>query len=153
MLRMSDSETGRALTALAKERPEWLPVVEAALAVHERTSAYGGDFAGAWVLDELEERVGRKTWLPNLRVLVSYGLLEKVGESTRGGRRAYYRFVRPEIIRQVLAQLRELGQSPPTPPTRTARRFRFVGAGASSQPGSDTARRAGDISYEPESWR
>jgi len=31
--------------------------------------------------------------------------------------------------------------------------FRFIGAGASGEPGSDTGRRAGEIDYEPPSWR
>jgi len=39
----------------------------------------------------LAQQTGRPEWQPGLRRLVAYGLLEKVGESTRGGRRAYYR--------------------------------------------------------------
>jgi len=139
------------LYALAKERPDWLPVVEAALAVHERTKAYGGEFAGAWVVDELE-RVGGMRRLPNLRLLVSYGLLEKVGESTRGGRRAYYRFKRPEAVREMLSKLKPPASEANGRSVPKERRFRFIGAG-SSRPGSDTARRVGDIVYEPESWR
>ena len=43
------------------------------------------------MLQELAQQSGRPEWQPGLRRLVAYGLLEKVGESTRGGRRAYYR--------------------------------------------------------------
>ena len=140
------------LYALARERPDWLPVVEAALAVHERIKAYGGEFAGAWVVDELE-RVGDMRRLPNLRLLVSYGLLEKVGESTRGGRRAYYRFKRPEAIREMLSELKPSTSEASGTSAPRDRRFHFIGAGASDQPGSDTGRRAGEITYEPRSWR
>jgi len=150
---MNEQEALRAVAALRNERPEWLPVLEAALAVAERAEPYGGEFAGAWVLDELEQRAGHSTWIPNLRVLVSYGFLEKVGESTRGGRRAYYRCAGAQAIRRVLARLTPSQghtQPPAGPPPR---RFRFVAAGDSGQPGSDTGRRAGDILYQPRSWR
>jgi len=150
---MNESQALRAVAALTQERPEWLPVLEAALAVAERSQPYGGEFAGAWVLDELEQRTGHPTWLPNLRVLTSYGFLEKAGESTRGGRRAYYRCTGTQVISRVLARLapvRDKGERPPgSPPGR----FHFVGAGNSGQPGSDTARRAGELTYQPRSWR
>lgn len=148
---MNERQALRAVAALTKERPQWLPVLQAALIVAERAQPYGGEFAGAWVLDELEERNGRPTWLPNLRVLVSYGFLEKIGESTRGGRRAYYRCIDAQAIARALTRLAPAGgQSPPVPP---AGRFRFVGAGDSGEPGSDIARRAGEITYQPRSWR
>jgi hypothetical protein len=150
---VNEVETARALTALARERPRWLPVVEAALAVCERLEPYGGEFAGSWVLDELENRVGRRTWLPNLRVLVTYGLLEKVGDSTRGGRRAYYRFKKPDTVRETLSKLKGSMPEPKEGGASRPRRFRFIGAGASPLPGRDTGRRAGEIRYEPRSWR
>lgn len=78
------------ITRLAVEHPDWLPVVAAAVEVAERAEASGGEFPGARVVDELAKRGGPR-WIPNLRILVSYGLLEKSGPSTRGGRRAYYR--------------------------------------------------------------
>src|SRR6266545_412261 len=80
----------RAVRRLASEHPEWLPVLEAAVTVAANVEAHGGEFAGAWVVDELGRR-GAPRWIPNLRILVSYGLIEKSGPSTRGGRRAYYR--------------------------------------------------------------
>ena len=75
---------------LATERPDWLPAVQASLEQARLAESYSGDFAGAWVLESLR-RDGQMDWLPNLRILVSYGILEKSGESTRGGQRAYYR--------------------------------------------------------------
>ena len=53
---MNEREALRAVAALKNERPEWLPVLEATLVVAERANPYGGEFAGAWVLDELEQR-------------------------------------------------------------------------------------------------
>jgi hypothetical protein len=142
----------RAVAALSKERPQWLPVLEAALVVAERCERYGGEFAGAWVLEELKQQTGHAIWLPNLRVLISYGFLEKAGESTRGGRRAYYRFTDRHTIGRVLAEHRPV-QRQTEPGGSPAPRFRFVGAGNSGQPGSDAARRAGDLPYQPRSWR
>ncbi len=150
---MKDSDARRAVAALANERPEWLPVLEAAIAVSERVQPYGGEFAGAWVLDELQRRTGRRTWLPNLRVLVSYGLLEKAGEPTRGGRRAYYRLAATNAIREVLERLRPTPGNKDEPQPPSDHRFRFVAAGDSGDAGSEMARRAGEIRYEPRSWR
>lgn len=150
---MTEREALRAVAALRNERPEWLRVLDAALAVAERVQPYGGEFAGAWVLDELERRIGHPTWLPNLRVLLSYGFLEKVGESTRGGRRAYYRCADVQTIRRVLAKLAPAPSDTKPPAGSPPGRFRFVGAGNSAEPGSDTGRRAGDIAYQPRSWR
>ncbi len=150
---MSEQEVVRAIAALRKERPEWLPVLEATLTVAERAQPYGGEFAGAWVLDELEERVGHPTWLPNLRLLVSYGFWEKVGEPPRGGRRAYSRCRDLQALRNVLSRLKPEADRPPAPTSPALRRFRFVGAGDSREPGSDAGRRAGDVVYQPRSWR
>jgi DNA-binding PadR family transcriptional regulator len=71
--------------------------------VAEESEPYGGRFAGRWVLQE----AGR--WEPGLRVLVSYGLLEKSGESTRGGRRAYYQMSDWREVRHALEELERLG--------------------------------------------
>jgi len=150
---MNEQEALRAVAALTKERPQWVPVLAAALAVAERAQPYGGEFAGAWVLDEVEHRTGQSTWLPNLRVLLSYGFLEKVGESTRGGRRAYYRCVNVQAIGRALTRLAPAGGHGDGPPNLPPRRFQFVGAGNSGEPGTDVARRAGDITYLPHSWR
>ena len=78
--------------------------------------------------------------------LVSYGLLEKSGPSTRGGRRAYYRMPdRADVVRAVEAWRASGGER--------RRPLRFVAAGASTEPPADTARQAGEISYAPRSWR
>lgn len=150
---MNEQEALRAVAALAKERPEWVSVLAAALRVAERAQPYGGEFAGVWVLDELEQQTGQPTWLPNLRVLLTYGFLEKVGESTRGGRRAYYRCVNAQAIGRALTRLASPGGHVERPPDLPLRRFQFVGAGNSGEPGTDAARRAGEITYLPRSWR
>ncbi len=135
-----------AVRRLAREHPEWLSVLEAAVAVATNVEAHGGEFAGAWVVDELGRR-GAPRWIPNLRILVSYGLLEKSGPSTRGGRRAYYRMPDRAGVEKALEEWQ------PDTPAETLRRLRFIAAGASTEPPADTARRAGEITYEPRSWR
>lgn len=91
---------------LALEQPDWLPVVRAACAQAREAEPYGGEFAGSWVLQKMTQLTGEPAWRPGLRLLVAYGLLEKSGESTRGGRRAYYRM--PDRA-EVEAALKELG--------------------------------------------
>lgn len=81
-----------------RDYPEWFPVVKACVVEAERTR---GDFAGAWVLQEAESS-GIK-WFPNLRPLVSYGILRRT-HVARGGRRAYYIML---DIRGVKAALKE----------------------------------------------
>lgn len=86
------SDARAAVIALALDHPEWVPVLRAACSVAERTEDFGGQFAGRWVLEEWQRQTGDPSlWQPGLRRLVAYGLLQKVGESTRGGKRAYYR--------------------------------------------------------------
>lgn len=131
---------------LAHEHPEWLPVLEAAAVVAANVEQHGGEFAGAWVVDELARRSGRR-WIPNLRILVTYGLLEKSGPSTRGGRRAYYRMPDRLEVERALDAWRS--QRPAEKP----RELRFIATAASSDKQVDTARRAGEIIYEPRSWR
>jgi hypothetical protein len=63
--------------------------------------------------------------VPNLRLLVSYGLLEKVGDTTMSGRRAYYRMPDRQGVEDALAG---------------------VGAGSGSSPGAPA--RGGDGSLE-----
>ena len=153
MLLMDEESALKAVAALATERPQWVPVLEAVLRVAERAEPYGGEFAGAWVLDELSERSGHATWLPNLRVLVSYGFVEKTGDSTRGGRRAYYRCPGARAIGRALSRVAPAAHAHRESPNARPPRFRFIGSGSSGEPGSDTARRAGDLVYQPRSWR
>jgi hypothetical protein len=140
------NSTDQAVRRLAIEHPKWLPVLEAATAVAARVEEHGGEFAGAWVVNELAER-GLPRWIPNLRILVSYGLLEKSGPSTRGGRRAYYRMLDRPGVTKALEAWREARTGP------NERRLRFIAAGASAEPPADAARRADETRYEPRSWR
>src|SRR5581483_7196726 len=88
---------------LLHDNPGWAPIVAAAL---EKAKALNGSgMAGSWVLALAKER--GILWLPNLRRLVSYGILEKEGESVRGGRRAYY--IMPDIqgVQKALEEMSE----------------------------------------------
>jgi hypothetical protein len=137
-----------AVRRLAREHPDWLPVLEAAVAVAADAEAHGGEFPGAAVADELGRR-GAPRWFPNLRILVSYGLIEKSGPSTRGGRRAYYRMpARAEVEKALEAWTRRARTA-----SEKRRNLRFIAAGASTEPPADAARQAGEITYEPRSWR
>lgn len=97
--------TSRAVMRLASERPDWIPVLRAACAAARRAESYDGEFAGAWVLSELEKQTGNREWRPGLRTLAAYGLLEKSGPSTRGGRRSYYRMPDRPGVEQALQEL------------------------------------------------
>jgi hypothetical protein len=92
---------------LAGEKPGWIPALRAACEAARKAERYGGEFAGAWVVDELEQLTGERAWLPGLRTLAVYGLIEKAGPSTRGGRRAYYRMPDRPGVEQALRQLPE----------------------------------------------
>lgn len=87
--------------SLVTERPGWVPILQACLALAER----GPDFAGRWV----RERLGGA--LPSLQTLVRFGILEKT-RVTRGGHRAYYAIPDREAVRQAL---RDLGAAPSDP--------------------------------------
>lgn len=79
------------------DMPGWREVLRACLVVARRTN---GEFAGSWVLNEAS-KFGIQ-WLPNLRPLVSYGILHRTGVA-RGGRRAYYAMVDIEGVRKAVA--------------------------------------------------
>ena len=106
--RVEESSTLRAVMRLASERPEWVPVLRAACVCAERAERFdgefAGEFAGAWVLSELKRETG-EGWRPGLRTLATFGLLEKSGESVRGGRRAYYRMPDRSGVEAALAEL------------------------------------------------
>ncbi len=95
-------DTRQNVMRLAYEQPDWIPVLRAACAQARKSEPYGGQFAGSWVLSELAAQTGKPEWRPGLRLLVAYGLLEKAGESTRGGRRAYYRMPDREDVERAL---------------------------------------------------
>ena len=80
------------------DHPEWFPVVRACLSEAKRCR---GDFAGSWVLHEaLKAGVD---WFPNLRPLVSAGILQRT-DVTRGGRRAYYLMRDPNGVEEALKE-------------------------------------------------
>src|SRR5947208_1878455 len=95
----------RAVMRLASERPDWLPVLHAACVRASKSERFGGEFAGHWVLQELRDESGTTAWAPGLRLLVAYGLLEKSGPSTRGGRRSYYRMPNRLAIETALKEI------------------------------------------------
>jgi len=107
----TQSQMLRTVLRLARERPEWLPVLDAACSCAREAEQYGGEFAGARVITELARTTGVR-WLPGLRTLVSFGLLEKSGDTVRGGRRAYYRMPDPIGVEQALREVRELHLGP-----------------------------------------
>ena len=119
-----------AVLRLAAEDPQWLPAVRAAVSVAERA---GDEFAGAWILSELQRSNAGRTWYPNFRRLVTFGILEKVGESTRGGQRAYYRIVDAAGVRRGLeeASRGDVGFAPC--------RLSFTAVGRSGRPDLSTA--------------
>ena len=80
---------------LALENPHWLPVLESSYQLALRTN---NRFCGAWVYT----RLGR--WFPSLRPLARYGILEKI-DSSRRGKRAYYRMVDLEDVHSQLTLL------------------------------------------------
>lgn len=92
-----------AVKRLARERPDWLPITEVCLEEAKETK---GEFAGAWVLARAKKK-GVTEWFPNLRLLVGYGVLERK-DTTRGGRRAYYRMSDVEGVEKALRELRSL---------------------------------------------
>lgn len=92
----------KALKRLARERPTWIPIVESCL---EEVQQANGEFAGTWVLERAKEK--GIAWFPNLRLLVSYGIL-KHEDTTRGGRRAYYTMIDPNGVEEALAELKSL---------------------------------------------
>ena len=59
----------------------------------------GNHFSGSWIVDRLGG-----AWVPNLKRLVTLGLLERE-ELTRGGRRRYYRLIDPEGASRALREL------------------------------------------------
>jgi hypothetical protein len=88
-----------ALKRLSRERTDWIPIVESCL---EEAKSVNGEFAGTWVLERAKQR--GVNWFPNLRLLVSYGIL-KHEDTARGGRRAYYSMPDPAGIEKALKEL------------------------------------------------
>ena len=74
--------------------PNWLSVLKACVKEARRTKESG--FAGAWVRQEAQQTAG-VNWFPNLRPLVSAGILRRT-EVSRGGKRAYYVMLDPDGV-------------------------------------------------------
>ncbi|MFA6393097.1 MAG: S24 family peptidase [Candidatus Paceibacterota bacterium] len=93
---------------LSYEHPEWVDVLRACISVLKK--AGGSKIAGSWVYEELRDK--KSNFLPNnLRLLVRIGLLQKIGDSTRGGHRAYYTMPDIIILEKALDSLKSI---PPT---------------------------------------
>lgn len=87
---------------LLHEHPEERPLLQAAC--DQARKCEPGDFAGSWVLEEMAQQTGKPAWRPGLRRLSAFGLIEKT-DTSRGGRRAYYRMPDRPAVEQVLAEL------------------------------------------------
>ena len=87
---------------LLHEHPEERPLLQAAC--DQARKCEPGDFAGSWVLQEMAQQTGKPAWRPGLRRLSAFGLIEKT-DTSRGGRRAYYRMPDRPAVEQVLAEL------------------------------------------------
>lgn len=94
-----------AVARLQQEAPEWLDVLVAACRQARKSEAAGGEFPGRAVLRELSEMTGRREWRPGLRRLVNAGFLVRVGDSSRGGHRAYYRMPNRAAVERALERL------------------------------------------------
>jgi hypothetical protein len=95
------SSTVQQVLRLLNEYPEERTLLRAACEVASRCEP--GDFAGSWVLQEMEHQTGERAWRPGLRRLSAFGLIEKTG-TARGGRRAYYQMPDRAGVEQALAE-------------------------------------------------
>lgn len=98
-------DTRQAVRRLAQEHPDWVVVLRAACEQAKESEPFGGEFAGSYVVDRVSRMAGQPIRVPGLRMFVAYGVLEKCGPSTRGGRRAYYRMPDREGVERALAEL------------------------------------------------
>jgi hypothetical protein len=81
---------------LAVEDPEWLSLVKAA---SEFAGQFGNHFSGKWILERAQAG-----WFPNLKALVTRGILEKE-YSNASGTKAYYRLRDAEGTGRALSEL------------------------------------------------
>jgi len=89
---------------LVADRPDWIEVVEECLKTSDEAQRYNGEFPGARVWKVMKEK--NKYLFPNLKPLVTYGILRKT-DSSRGGRRAYYVMPDRNGVRRALTELNE----------------------------------------------
>jgi len=92
-----------AVKRLAREKPDWLPIVAAC----RRLALTTDTFAGRWVHNDLEKH-GWSGLFTGLKMLESYGIVEHV-KTTRAEQRAYWKM--PDIAAVTVA-LFELGVAP-----------------------------------------
>jgi hypothetical protein len=85
---------------LAKENPNWIPIVEACVEMAKENE----EFCGNWVRKKMERKTNEKVWFPGLRILTRYGILRHE-DTTRGGRRAYYTMPDIKSVENGLAEL------------------------------------------------
>ena len=85
---------------LADERPDWIPIVKECLECAQKYK----EFAGNWVLRNLEKKTKKKVWKPGLRTLVAYGILKKI-DTSKDRRKAYYIMPDPEGVKKALHEL------------------------------------------------
>ena len=88
-----------AVMKLAQDKPEWIRVV---LACYE-TAKESDEFAGTWAVRRLGD------WNPSLRPLSLRGILVKT-DTSRGGKRAYYRMPERDGVEKALSELSVLEQ-------------------------------------------
>ena len=100
MMSQSEIDGYNAAKRFLRDFPAWFRILKASL--HEAVRC-DGEFAGAWVLAEAKKE--GIDWFPNLRTLVSHGILEKT-DVARGGRRAYY------VMKDVAGVKRALAEFP-----------------------------------------
>lgn len=108
-VRKAYSDAYEAVVSLLRESPRWRSVVVAA--VEEAKTIKSGRFAGAWVLERAKKHGVH--WIPNLRKLVAYRILAKEGDSTRGGRRAYYSMPDLKAVERALNDIPPATSEPP----------------------------------------
>ena len=121
MAESKETTTYEAVILLLREHPRWRGILMAAL--EEAKTIQTGRFAGTWVLERAKKH--GVNWVPNLRKLVAYGILDKDGYSTRGGRRAYYRMPDIEGVEKALNDVAPSSGGNPYP------EHEIVGAGVS----------------------
>jgi len=81
---------------LAVEQPAWMALVKAC---YDFSVQHGNHFAGSWIIDS-----ANAGWFPNLKPLVTHGILQRE-YTTRGGRRGYYKLVDPDGAGRAIRQL------------------------------------------------
>ena len=101
-LRFSIVDGYNATMTVARDHADWLDRVDACHRYGTEQIDNGvadGRFAGAWIL----KRLGLSS--PPLVPLVRWNILERVGDTTQGGHRAYYRVKDLEGIGRALHDL------------------------------------------------